>query len=60
MLKNDLIVLDKEETFSINGGIALKGLMRSTWYGAIFFYVMDNWEDIKGGAESAYKDYHKK
>lgn len=60
MLNNDLIVLDKGETLSITGGMALSGLLRKTWYGAIVYYVIDNWEDIKGGATSAYEDYYKK
>lgn len=60
MLENNLIVLDKEEALSINGGMTLPGILRRTWYGAIAYYVIDNWEDIKSGATSAYADYHEK
>jgi len=56
----NLIEIDKEEALSINGGVPWSAAFRNTWYGFLLFYFMDNYEDIKSGANSAYEDYHKK
>ncbi len=60
MLNSNLIEIDKEEALLINGGIPWTTVFKNTWYGALFFYAIDNYEDIKSGAVSAYNDYHKK
>ncbi|MFZ4101639.1 MAG: hypothetical protein ACOYKR_06760 [Sphingobacterium thalpophilum] len=56
----NLVEIDKEEALSINGGMTWSAALRNTWYGALLLYFVDNYEDIKSGATSAYKDYHKK
>ncbi len=56
----NLVEIDKEEALSINGGIPWSVALRNTWYGALLLYFVDNYEDIKSGATSAYEDYHKK
>lgn len=56
----NLVEIDKEEALSINGGSVIEKILKRTWYGAAFYYVMDNWEDIKSGAGSAYDDYYNK
>jgi|JI6StandDraft_1071083.scaffolds.fasta_scaffold88578_1 hypothetical protein len=56
----NLIEIDKEEALSINGGIPWSVALRNTWYGALALYFVDHYEEIKSGANSAYKDYYKK
>lgn len=56
----NLIEIDKEEALSINGGNVIVNFLKKTWYGAVLYYVMDNWEDIKSGVGSAYDDYYNK
>lgn len=56
----NLVEINKEEAMSINGGISWSAALRNTWFGVLLSYVVDNYEDIKSGAASAYYDYHKK
>ncbi|WP_276358918.1 hypothetical protein [Daejeonella sp. H1SJ63] len=62
MQNSNLIEIDKLEAMSINGGniVPWSAAMRATWWGALIFYAMENYEDLKGGAVSAYHDYYKK
>jgi hypothetical protein len=58
MRNEKLIPLNEKEILLVNGGAASK-LIRGGVWGFLLGYIVDNWEDIKSGASSAYDDYYK-
>lgn len=56
--KMGLVGLTREEHFTVDGG-KVPSWARKLTIGGLLAYVIDNWEDIKSGAASAWQDYDK-
>ncbi|MCH5717388.1 hypothetical protein [Niabella hibiscisoli] len=56
--KLGLTGLTPEEKFIVDGGKVPSWAKKLGW-GGLAAWVIDNWEDIKSGATSAWQDYDK-
>ena len=56
--KMGLVGLTPDERFVIDGG-KLPSWAKKIGLGGLVAFIIDNWEDIKSGASSAWQDYDK-